>query len=162
MYGGNITDINTAVGGTTSEWGLQNVQDNIIKHNPNLVVLRFGTNDGSKGMLPATYQSNIEQIISKVRQKNPDCEFLLISSNLPNPDAIGWTTAYHSQYQSCLEAIAAKTDGVAVAKVFDMEQYVQSKKRYWDTTANNINHPSDFLLRIYAQTIAQALVEEIQ
>ena len=29
------------------------------------------------------------------------------------------------------------------------------RKKYWDMTANNINHPNDMLIRMYAQTFSE-------
>ena len=52
-------------------------------------------------------------------------------------------------------------EGVAVAKMTDMHLHLLSLKRYWDMTGNNINHPNDFLARVYAQVVAQMLVEEL-
>ena len=31
------------------------------------------------------------------------------------------------------------------------------RKKYWDMTANNINHPNDMLIRMYAQTFAEVI-----
>lgn len=33
-------------------------------------------------------------------------------------------------------------------------------KRFQDCTANNINHPNDFMMRIYAQTVLYTLFGE--
>ena len=162
VYGGTVNYINTAVGGTTSEWGLNEVENNIIKHNPDLVVLGFGTNDGTGNMDPNQYKSNIEQIIAKTRAKNPNCEFILVSSLVPNPDADGWAKAVHHQYPAKLEEIAASNSGVAVVKMYDMQQYVLTKKRYWDMTSNNVNHCTDFFIRFTAQSVAQALIKNVK
>lgn len=162
VYGGPITETNTAVGGMDSKWGLENVQENINKYNPDLVFLGFGMNDGTQGVKPAQFQSNIEETIKAVRAKHPNCEFVLVSTTLPNPDVSGPWTQYQPEYQAVLETIASRMSGVAVAKMTDMHQFLLTKKRYWDMTGNNINHPNDFLARVYAQVAAQALIQHIQ
>ena len=162
VYGGSIKETNTAVGGMDSKWGLENVQENINKHNPNLVVLGFGMNDGTQGVKPEQFQSNIEKTIQAVRAKHPDCEFILVSTTLPNPDVSGPWMQYQPDYQDVLEAIASRTSGVAVAKMTDMHKHLLSLKRYWDMTGNNINHPNDFLARVYAQVISQVLIQDVK
>lgn len=102
VYGGSIQETNTAVGGMDSKWGLDNVQENINKHNPNLVVLGFGMNDGTQGVKPEQFQSNIEKTIQAVRAKHPNCEFILVSTTLPNPDVSGPWTQYQPDYQDVL------------------------------------------------------------
>ena len=42
-----------------------------------------------------------------------------------------------------------------------MHTYPLSKKRYEDMDGNGVNHPNDFLARVYAQTIAQCLVPNL-
>ena len=38
-----------------------------------------------------------------------------------------------------------------------VSKYIHQQKRYRDTTGNNVNHPSDFLARAYAQVIYQTV-----
>ena len=53
----NITSVNTAVGGTASAWGVQNVQERVVSKNPDLLVLGFGMNDGNGGYVSAQHYS---------------------------------------------------------------------------------------------------------
>lgn len=159
VYGSDITTTNTAVGGTNSAWGLQNVRDNILKYHPDLVVLRFGGNDGTQKVSAAEFQSNIEGIIHAVREENPDSEFILVSPDLPNPDAEGWM-GNTPKYQKVLENICRDTSGVALAKMTDMSEYLLTKKRYWDMTGNNINHPNDFYVRVIAQVVSSTMIDK--
>ena len=36
------------------------------------------------------------------------------------------------------------------------------KKRFFDMTANNVNHPNDFLVRAQAQNVLSLLIENYQ
>ncbi|MBQ8752661.1 MAG: SGNH/GDSL hydrolase family protein [Clostridia bacterium] len=161
VYDAPLLETNTAVGGMDSAWGLANVEENINKYTPTLVVLGFGMNDGTQGVRPAHFKKNIQDTIDKVRAKHPDCEFILVSTTMPNPDVSGPWTQFQADYQEELEDIAEDYEGVAVAKMTDMHLHLLTLKRYWDMTGNNINHPNDFLARVYAQVIAQMLVEEL-
>jgi len=58
-----------------------------------------------------------------------------------------------------LHKLAAKYDFCAVADMTTMSQELYAMgKRFRDMTGNNINHPNDFLARIYAQVLLKALV----
>lgn len=160
-YGTSVNSINTAVGGTKADWGLENVQNNIIAYNPDIVVLRFGTNDGTAKVPTQVFSKQIEQIIQRVLKTNPVCEFILVSNLCPNPDAEGWTSTYHTEYESALEKLAEKYSGVVVAKMTTFEKYLLQRKRYWDTTGNNINHLNDFMTRVQASVIAKMLVKNL-
>ena len=41
----------------------------------------------------------------------------------------------------------------AVADVWSVASYMLQTKRYCDITGNHVNHPNDFMVRIYAQVV---------
>ena len=55
------------------------------------------------------------------------------------------------------EKIQERGIGCAVAPMTSVSKYIHQQKRYRDTTGNNVNHPSDFLARAYAQVIYQTV-----
>lgn len=155
-YGVNINEVNTAVGGTTTAWGLQNVEDLVCLYDSDLVVLGFGMNDIS---LPAEqYKEQILGIISAVRERNPEAAFVLVSPMLPNREVAGFYGT-QPQFEAKLCEIAQETENCAVAEVTTMHRLILERKRYFDMTGNNVNHPNDFLARVYAQTILAAMGE---
>ena len=160
-YNTSIEAINTAVGGMTSEWGLSEVNNTIVQYAPDLVILNFGINDGTAKMAVEQYKSNMQGIINKVREVNPNCEFIILTNTVCNPDADGWTSSGSYQYPAAVKEIASSNSGIAVVDMYSMQQYFLSVKRYWDTTTNNINHPSDFFIRVFAQSVAQALIKDL-
>ena len=160
LTGASINATNTAKGGQTSQWGLENVEENVNKYNPDLVVLAFGMNDGSRKYTTSVFKANIEHIINKVRAKHPNCEFLLVATHLPNPDESS-RQGNQEAYAACLKELANSKSGVAVANVTEVHKYLLTVKRYGDMTANNVNHPNDWLIRVQGQIILQALWPEI-
>jgi hypothetical protein len=46
---------------------------------------------------------------------------------------------------------------VEIAPMTSISKYIHSQKRFRDTTGNNVNHPSDFVVRAYAQSIYQTV-----
>ena len=161
LTGAVIHATNTAKGGKTTRWGLANIEENVNRYYPDLVVLAFGMNDGSRKYTPDEYKANTENMIKAVRTQNPNCEFLLVATHLPNPEE-GSRQGCQAEYVACLEAIANSMEGVAVANVTEVHQYLLTKKRYADMTGNNVNHPNDWLIRVQGQIIAQALWPQLR
>ena len=52
-------------------------------------------------------------------------------------------------------------EGVAVVNMTAMHQSLLSRKRYEDMTGNNVNHPNDYLARVYAQTLFATLQDNV-
>lgn len=165
----NITAYNTAVGGWTSEDGLNGnandkdhpggVHERVTKYNPDLVVIGFGMNIGKHGALDQ-YEQDIRDMIADVRKQNPNAEFLLVSTTLPNPDCNGWTSN-QPYFQQSLKEIVKDTKGTALVPMTSIHQYLLQHKRYDDMNGNGVNHPNDFLARVYGQAICQTLIENL-
>lgn len=151
----NIEQVNTAVGGTNAKWGCQNAKQLVAAYRPDLTVIAFGMNDA--GTSAISYAASILSIIEQTRRSNPDAEFILVSPMLPNREVRGF---YGNQYQfeSVLFGIAGFEAGVAAVPVWSIHKYMLDSKRYYDMTGNNVNHPNDFLARVYAQAVSSLLV----
>lgn len=159
-YGEQITYVNTAVGGKDSNRAVAEVEERVNAHNPDLVVLAFGMNDGAKE--PEAFEANIRTIIERVRAKHPACEFILVATSLPNamltdPKAPFWGNQRF--FKERLDAIAADTAGTVVANIRDVHKYLLTRKRFMDLTSNQVNHPNDFFYRIHAQFLAGMLID---
>ena len=53
----------------------------------------------------------------------------------------------------------AKSEGCALLNMTELHRTLLTRKDYWHMTGNNINHPSDFLARLYAQGVLALLGE---
>ncbi len=153
VYGNdNIISANTAVGGKGIQWGLDEVQQRVVDQNPDLVILGFGMNDV---MDAEDFAKRVEAIIAAVRSSNPKVEFVLVSSMLPNPESVMVSTSDRGKYEPALLALESR--GIAVADVTEVHRYMMTLKKYGDMTGNNINHPNDFIARLYAQVVLTTL-----
>lgn len=154
---------NVSVPGKTSDWGANAVQiGNITGKKPDLAIIAFGMNDGADvNYVPATFGRNIESIITKVRAVCPDTEFVLVSSMLPNAEvgfAPGVSVLQHQgAYAAALTELENEYEGVAVADVTSISRELLRRKAFRDMSANNINHPNDFMQRVYAQIVLTAI-----
>ena len=157
-YGAEVTLSNFAVGGTSTPWGLANIQK-VIDAEPDLVVFAFGMND-SAGRSAKEYQANMQAMIAAVRKARPDTEFILIATMLGNKD---WTTLKHElfpQYRDALKELCGP--GVALADMTSLWEELLRHKKDWDLTGNGVNHPNDFGHRLYAQVLSALLIEQEQ
>lgn len=153
-YNTAIRFTNTAVGGKDSKWGLINVEKEVVDHNPDLVIIAFGMNDGTGRVSPETFKENISGIIKSVRAKNEKAEFILVSTMLPNPES--FFVGKQAEFKNELEALTGP--GISLVDMTEVHRELLKYKSYQDLTGNNINHPNDFLIRWYAQEIAGVLV----
>lgn len=154
-----VTFINTSVGGTASSWGVENAQTLVAQKNPDLVIISFGMNDGAKAVAPQTYIDNLQSIMDTVRSSNPDVEFILVSSSLPNPESASVNAGSQELYLPYLQQLCNDAQGVALADITTPNQKLLEKKRFVDMTGNNINHPNDFMIRWYAQIISAIFLQ---
>lgn len=151
---GDISFINTSVGGKDTQWGLANVQEKVIANNPDLVIIAFGMNDGKRGVAPDVFKSNVQEMINKIRGQNSNVEFILVAPIIPNPESTFVGT--QSLFKNVLNDL--KGQGVVVVDMTSIHSELLKYKTYQDMTGNNINHPNDFLIRWYAQLILSALI----
>lgn len=153
-YGAKVTLRNYAVGGTTSGWGLENL-DRVIKAKPDLLVLGFGNNDLAGGGDAARVVENIKTMVSRVKAALPECEFILIGPILANANS-GFIGA-----NNLLPALTKplQETGVLYIDIFATCADLLKTKDYIAISGNNINHPNDWLARVYAMNYLAALVD---
>jgi len=42
---------------------------------------------------------------------------------------------------------------IRLKNICSLREYLLENKTYWDMTANHVNHPNDYTVRMYAQVI---------
>ena len=152
-YQTNIKYVNTAVGGMVTEWGVNNYEERVNQYHPDLLVLAFGMNDG--WLAKEKHFELILQIIHGVRAKNPECDIILVSTTVPNVE----TNWFGKQYTYIEEYKKHDLDHVAICDMTNTHFKLLERKRFKDMTGNDVNHPNDFLIRVYAQMILDVMEE---
>lgn len=154
-YGSEITYKNHSVGGTASEWGLQNIGV-VAEEYPDLVILAFGMNDASGRVAPEQFKNNIYKQMKAVKEKNPNAEFILVATMTANPD---WTASAPDLYPIYRDILGTLCDeGIILADITSMWTELLKRKSYASLTGNGVNHPNDFGHRLYAQVILSLLI----
>lgn len=154
----NIFKVNKAAGGADSAWGKRNAAALVNPEKPDLVVVAFGMNE--VWVSGSAFRSNVESILDSIHADNPQAEFLLVSCMLPNRDSISYVDNKLKEQEDALLALQSKrTDlAIGVAPVHSMFLSLEKMgKKYPDYSSNNVLHPNDFAIRLYAQTVLESL-----
>ena len=146
---------NTSVGGKNSFWGVEEAEERVAAHKPDLLIIGFGMNGRA---MPEEYKENIKKIMDVARTSNPECEFVLIATMLPNK-ILPHFVRKQALYLAPLLEIASEQEGVVVADMTTMHKDLLKRKAFIDMTGNNVNHTNDYLTRVYAQVILEAVKE---
>ncbi len=177
-YGAEVNLTNRSVGGWTSANGVGGgsgyVDGQLIRqaglsellstdldgYVPDLVLLGFGMNDASMGSPDiSAYCNNMISMIETLRAVNPDCEIILIGTMLANPMARD-QSKNQAEYTQYLSRVAERYEGVCVVDVGAIHQSIlDAGKCYTEISSNNVNHPNDFMARVYAMTLLSALID---
>ncbi len=147
-----ITFVNPSRGGANSNWGVKVVPDFIIPEKPDLFIIAFGMNDAN-ATSAESYIANIKKIMAVVSAENPETEFILVASMMRNEN---WRPMELMRgYLPALKNL--ESEHVAVADVWSVSEHILKTKRYCDISGNHINHPNDFMVRVYAQVTGALL-----
>ncbi len=159
--GAKVSYINKSVVGETSAFAARPDKINeLIRLSPDLIILAWGMNDSSPWVntSPQSYRDNLETIIKALRAVYPATEFILVGSMLPNPEAKDFFQEGRiNEFNKGLYELESSYKGVVVAEITDLHTHVLKRKAYRDMTGNNINHPNDFLARLYAQVLIKTI-----
>lgn len=146
-----ITFYNPSVAGVDSDWALENLQERVNIHHPDLVILGWGMNDRCSG---EEYAEKTKKLIDKLKAENPKVEIVMMASSLANELTATppyWFCANQKEHGNCLKALCK--EGIVLADIGCMQTEVMKKKRYIDITGNWLNHPNDYLARVQAQIV---------
>ncbi len=155
FHNGKIKCVNTAVGGKNTPWGLECLQERAIDINPDLMFLGFGMNDA--GRTPEEESGLIKELIDRFLTACPNAEVALIATMLPHFRAKGFW-GNQKYFEPAFAKLCENYDNVGLIPVSSAHRAMLETKRYYDMTGNNVNHPNDFLARVYAQTAVKSIL----
>jgi acyl-CoA thioesterase-1 len=91
------TVINASISGETSQGGLSRIAQVLDTHNPDIVLLELGGNDGLRGLPLALMKDNLERIIQIIQSYNS--KILLLGIHLPPNYGRFYTEQFDRTYQ---------------------------------------------------------------
>ena len=155
IYGATVSVRNVAVGGWATVNGLDAFNERVLAESADLMVLAYGMND--RGTPLDNYKEMIADMVCRFKKFNPDGEVVLVAPMLPNVET-DWLKN-QPLFAEKLYELEKEYPFVAVADMTQIHwDILATGKRYRDMTGNNINHPNDFIARVYAQVILKTLL----
>lgn len=154
-FGADIAMQNVSQGGWNTPEAIAAYDERVLPTQPDLLVLGFGMNDLHTPL--DEYKAMTEDMILRLRKQNPSAEIMLVATMWPHVEST-WVLNQVHTLDKLLE-LEEKYPFVAVADMTTMHaDILATGKRYRDMTANNINHPNDFIGRVYAQVILKTML----
>lgn len=85
QFGEKAKLVNGAQGGANSDWGVKSLEQKVLKHKPDAVFIEFAINDAVSRRRTSVddARGNLEKIITRVLEQNPQCEIILMTMNVP-------------------------------------------------------------------------------
>ncbi len=92
----NAHVINASISGETTQGGLSRIAQVLDTHQPDIVLLELGGNDGLRGLPLALMKDNLERMIQIIQSR--DMKVLLIGIYLPPNYGKFYTQQFHQTY----------------------------------------------------------------
>jgi len=102
--GDDIDVINASVSGETTSGGAQRFPDLLRQHEPNMVLLELGGNDGLRGLSPQQMRNNLAQMIEQ--SQAIDAEVILLGIDIPP----NYGSAYREAFKEVFVQLADNYD----------------------------------------------------
>jgi acyl-CoA thioesterase I len=110
----NFQVTNASQTGGTTEGGLERLPAH-LKRKIDIFILELGINDAFRGVPVDQIQNNLQQMIDKVKARNPDVHVLIAGMQLPNYAADDYVFAFGKMFAE----LAAKNGGSLVPYLLD-------------------------------------------
>ncbi|SDJ52415.1 acyl-CoA thioesterase-1 [Billgrantia gudaonensis] len=95
--GGKAKVVNASISGETSSGGANRLPDLLGQHEPNIVLLELGGNDGLRGLPPGQFEANMADMIEVSRKAG--AEVLLLGIDIPPNYGQAYRDAFTGVYR---------------------------------------------------------------
>jgi len=171
--GSTLSVINAGIGGDTAATGLVRIDRDVIRYQPDLVIVGFGANDLNASPAAAqTYEANLRKIIATIREKT-QADVILLTPTYMVSRASGYSTepgksimehlmqmqnsGVVAQFAEIVKRVGV-SENVPVADVY--AKWDELAKSGVDTTAklvNGLNHPLPEMHEIPASLVMEII-----
>jgi acyl-CoA thioesterase-1 len=110
----NFEVINASATGGTTAGGLERLPTH-LKRKIDIFILELGINDAFRGIPVDQIQKNLQQIIDKVKARNPEVRIVIAGMQLPNYAADDYVSAFGKMFTD----LAAKNGAALVPYLLD-------------------------------------------
>ena len=142
-----------AQAGANSSWGVAHLE-RLGHYNPDLVIVEFAMNDADvvDGLWPENSRNNLDEIVTRLRQKAPDVAIMLLSTN----PVTGWARLkrpFLGRYYADYVAVAAQQD---IGLLDGYGRWMQLPGRA-DDIPDGVHPVPEVEARLLTQPIAEAI-----
>ena len=92
-----IKAVNAGLSGETTAGAVRRI-DWVLKNPADIVVIETGANDALRGLDPDSAKSNIEQVVARVKKRQPDAKIALIQMEAPPNFGSPYFRRFHAIY----------------------------------------------------------------
>lgn len=92
----NYTLENESISGDTSAGGLARIDQVLAQHQPKILILELGANDGLRGLSPKIMKTNLAAIIKRTQANGT--QILLLSMRIPSNYGKRYTDMFYNTY----------------------------------------------------------------
>jgi acyl-CoA thioesterase-1 len=92
-----VTVVNASISGETTQGGLARLPNLLAQHQPGLVIIELGANDGLRGFPLHLIRANLKQLISL--SKESGAQVLLLGMRIPPNYGAKYTSLFYETYQ---------------------------------------------------------------
>lgn len=84
-FPGLVTVTNSGASAMGSDWGVENIEERVLRKNPDVVIMEFAINDAylPYNTSPEQCRKNLETMIDRILARYPDCQIILMTMNPP-------------------------------------------------------------------------------
>ena len=141
-------------------------------YNPDLVIIAHGMNDGTWYVPEEEFKENLSTIMRQCQsQSSKELDFIIVGCMRPNDNGAGWRGSagrdgkfpegylgtpwfnLQSTYLDCMKELEEENSHVVYVEMWEKHTRLLQNKKYEDMTVNNLNHPNDFIIRLYAMSM---------
>lgn len=115
--------VNASISGDTTAGGLTRLPQMLAIHRPAIVVVELGGNDGLQGLDLDEMRTNLEQMVSRIRESG--ARVLLIGMRIPPNYGLAYTERFYAVYAEVAAELATPLVPFLLAGVAEQRHLMQ-------------------------------------
>lgn len=115
--------VNASISGETTDGGLRRLPDLLKRHEPNIVMIELGGNDGLRGFPPDIIRQNLTRMIEQ--SQDIDAAILLVGMQIPPNYGKPYTEAFAAIFPELAKRFDTELVPFFLANIYDQENLMQ-------------------------------------
>lgn len=166
-----VNMINSSIGGAIAKEALERIDGQVLKHEPDLIIVCFGLNDVNNSL--EEYISALDGIFKRCLEDGRDVIFM--TPNMLNTSVVEDTPKQYfdyahktaemqnngkmDEYMAAATALAA-SHGITVCDCYAKWKELSKTQDITPLLANRINHPTPEMHELFAESLYEILIGE--